>query len=257
MRPHRVLTIAFLIAALLGATRVGAEASFRPQAAIVHTVKRGDTLSGIAARYGSSVQAIVQANGLSGTTIYPGQSLLVPQVSQGSGAAAAAPKPSGAALKSIVHVVRAGDTLSSVAARYGTTVAAIKQANGLASNTIYVGQSLLIPVGAASPSGHRQYIPTSGGTVGGACGSAYTVQPGDTLGGIAARCGLTVSELRSYNGMDASTVLRPGQVLVVAAPTAPEEGSVGSAPEATPAAPEPATTRVPVRPPATYSGSTP
>lgn len=258
MRPRRVLTIVLLIAALLGATRAGAEASTRPQSAIVHIVKRGETLSSIAVRYGSSVRAIVQANGLSGTTIYPGQSLLVPQGSSGSGSASAVPKSSAPVSRSSVHVVQAGDTLSSIAARYGSTVAALKQANGLTSDTIYVGQSLAIPSGAASSFAQRQYIPTLGGTASAAgCGSTYTVQPGDTLSGIASRCGLTVSELRAYNGMDGNTVLRPGHVLVLVAPAPQEESSTVSAAEAAPAAPQPVITRVPVRPLPTYSGSTP
>lgn len=253
MKPHRVLTIVVVIAALLWATRVGAEASDHQHSTIVHSVKRGETLSGIAARYGSSVQAIVQANGLSGTTIYPGQTLVIPQgnatasyIAQGS------PKPmaSGGAVR--VHAVQAGDTLSGIAARYGTTVAALKRANGLASNTIYVGQSLTIPSAAAgSPSAAQQYLPVVGSVGTAACSGSYTVQPGDTLSAIAARCGVTVSDLRALNGLTNNSVLRPGQVLVVSA-------VIPSQPVVEPAsvAPQPTTTRVPVRSAPTY-GSTP
>lgn len=255
MKPHRVLTILVVIAALLWATRVGAEASDHQHSTIVHSVKRGETLSSIAARYGSSVQAIVQANGLSGTTIYPGQTLVIPQggatsnhiaqVTQGS------PKPAASGGAARVHVVRAGDTLSGIAARYGTTVAALKSANGLASNTIYVGQSLTIPSAAAgSPSAAQQYLPVVGSVGPAACSGSYTVQPGDTLSAIAARCGVTVSDLRTLNGLTNSSVLRPGQVLVVSA-------IVPSQPTVEPAsvAPQPTTTRVPVRSAPTYSNT--
>ena len=108
-----------------------------------YVVNRGDTLSAIAARYGITTQALVQANGLaSANLIYVGQRLLIP------GGSSAPPPPSST---TGYYTVQGGDTLSSVAVRHGVTAWAIIQANQIANpNFIYVGQRLVIP-GGSSP----------------------------------------------------------------------------------------------------------
>lgn len=113
-----------------------------------HTVGWGDTLSGIALRYGVTVQAIMQANGLANANLVRlGQRLWIP-----TGGAAPAPTPTRSATPTTVpgaerwHVVVRGETLSIIAARYGTTWQAIAGANGLYSwSIIYPGQRLRIP----------------------------------------------------------------------------------------------------------------
>ena len=107
----------------------------------VHVVRRGETLSGIAARYGVSMWALMRANGLrSANRIYAGQRLVIP-----SGGGRYASTPSRSTGKR-VHVVRWGETLSGIAARYGVSVRALMRANGLRSaNRIYAGQRLVIP----------------------------------------------------------------------------------------------------------------
>ena len=98
---------------------------------VSYTVKAGDTLWRIAQRYGTTVNAIKQANGLTSDALQIGQVLRIP-VSQGS---------------YVEYTVRAGDTLWDLSRRYGTTVEAIMQANGLTSNVLQIGQVLRIPVG--------------------------------------------------------------------------------------------------------------
>ncbi len=102
-----------------------------------HIVQRGEWVYSIARRYGVSPEAIIRANNLRPPNyiIVPGQRLIIPEDG-------GAPPPAGR-----VHVVKAGETLYSIAVRYGTTVEAIKRANGLRSNIIYVGQRLIIPSG--------------------------------------------------------------------------------------------------------------
>ncbi len=99
--------------------------------AISYTVQPGDSLWLIAQRYGTTVSAIKQANGLTSDILQIGQVLKIP-VSQ---------EPY------VNYTVQAGDTLWTLAQRYGTTVEAIKQANGLTGNLLRIGQVLRIPVG--------------------------------------------------------------------------------------------------------------
>ena len=98
-----------------------------------YTVKAGDTLSGIASKYGTSWQELQRINGIpDANRIYPGQVLRLP----GGG------KP---APQKRTYTVRAGDTLSGIAARYGTSWQALAQKNGIANaNLIYPGQVIRI-----------------------------------------------------------------------------------------------------------------
>lgn len=100
-----------------------------------YTVVSGDTLSGIAAKYGTSWQTLQSLNGLADPNkIYPGQVLKVP----GGEAAPAAPA-------SQSYTVVSGDTLSGIAAKFGTSWQALAQINGLANpNLIYPGQVLKV-----------------------------------------------------------------------------------------------------------------
>jgi len=100
-----------------------------------YIVQRGDTLYSIARRFGTTYRALAALNGLRYPyTIYVGQRLTI----SGSGA----PTPP----SQRIHIVQRGDTLWSIALRYGTTPWAIAAANGLRNlNLIYVGQRLVIP----------------------------------------------------------------------------------------------------------------
>jgi LysM repeat protein len=104
-----------------------------------YVVRRGDTLSAIAWRYGTSVWTLVRMNGLANPNyIWAGQRLCVPC---GGGGGGYHPPACG-----IVHVVCRGDTVYSIARRYGTTVQAIARANHLYNPSyIWVGQRLCIP----------------------------------------------------------------------------------------------------------------
>ncbi len=107
-------------------------------------VKWGDTLNGIASRYGVNINTLMQANRLSNPNfVYAGQRLLIPAASAPSSSV-----PSTA--NSASYTVRAGDTLYSIATRYGVTAAAIAQANKIWDyDFIYTGQVLKIPGGSA------------------------------------------------------------------------------------------------------------
>ncbi len=114
-----------------------------------YVVQRGDTLYKIAQRYGTTVAVLMQLNNLRNETIYVGQQLTI----------AAVGNPGQPA---VYHTVQRGDTLSSIARRYATTVAAIRAANNLRTDTIYIGQRLLI----SSSTGYPTPVPTTPPTPG-------------------------------------------------------------------------------------------
>jgi LysM repeat protein len=110
------------------------------------------------------------------------------------------------------YVVRPGDTLGAIAARFGVSAGAIARANGIANpDRIYVGQNLAIPGagGAANPPAAPR-PPSQAPATG-----TYIVQPGDTLGKIAARYGTTVARLMALNGLSNPNLIWVGQRLKV------------------------------------------
>lgn len=148
-----------------------------------YTIKSGDTLSGIASRYGMSTSALASLNGISNANlIYPGQVLKVSGSSNDSSAT--------------TYTVKSGDSLSGIASRYGTTVSALASLNGISNpNWIYPGQVLKI-------SGSRQ-----------SSSRTYTVRSGDTLSGIASRLGVSWYSLKAKNGIGNANLIYPGQIL--------------------------------------------
>ncbi len=114
-----------------------------------YTVRSGDTLSGIAARHGTTVDRITALNDLSSTVIHPGQRLRVAgSTSSGSSSpgTTSGSSSSGSSTGSTTsYTVRSGDTLSGIASRHGTTVAALTASNDLASTVIQPGQTLRVP----------------------------------------------------------------------------------------------------------------
>jgi LysM repeat protein len=209
----------------------------------VYIVQRGDTLSRIAARFGVSVQAIVAANpGVNPNLIFVGQRLVIPT---GGGSPAPQPTPGGGGGQQ-TYVVQRGDWLAKIAARFGTTVAAIQAANGLGNNTlIFVGQTLIIPGGsspAPQPTPGPQPTPQPTAPPGG--GGVYVVQRGDTLGRIAARFGTTVQAIVAVNPGINPNLIFVGQQINL-------PGS-GPAPQPTPA---PTGTTPPPPPPPVSGGS--
>jgi LysM repeat protein len=177
--------------------RAAAPATAAPKG-VTYVVKAGDTLSEIAHRAGIRLAALLAANDLTATeTIFPGQRLVLPGVK----APTTAPKPRA---KPVVHVVVAGDTLSEIAHRYKITVASIMKANRLTSTVIRPGQKLVLPGAVA----RRAPAPAASTHV-------VVVKAGDTLSGIAHREGTTLARLLALNHLTASSVIHPGQRLLV------------------------------------------
>ncbi len=173
-----------------------------------HTVQRGETLSAIATRYSTTVDAILVRNGLiNPNRVFSGQVLVIPTV-------VTPPR---------TYTVQAGDNLTYIAQRFNTTVEALRATNNLVAG---------VPVGV----GQVLTLPATGGPVNYA--RTHTVNTGETLRIIAERYGTTWQVLASVNRIANANIIYAGQVItipvagttvppVVVAPTTPPPATGG------------------------------
>ena len=156
----------------------------------IYIVQRGDTLYSIAKRFNTTVQNIVNNNGISNPNlIYPGQSLII------------AKSTANIQTKYMSYRIKRGDTLWGIANKYNTTVNELAYINGIRNvNRIYINQVIRIPVNISI----GEYD----------CGHCiYTVRRGDTLSTIANRFGKTVKEIAELNGIKNVNYIYIGQKL--------------------------------------------
>ena len=194
-----VLVMGALLSATLGASVASAD--------FIHVVQPGERLFSIGRLYNVSPYAIAAANGLANWNyIYAGQRLVIPTNAPPYPGTGGPYYPPGGS----VYYVRYGDTLSSIAYRFGVSTAALAAANGLYNwNYIYVGQRLVIPGGYYNPDPDYG----SGGPYYG--GTTYVVRTGDTLYSIARAFGVSPSALATTNGLYNWNYIQIGQVLVI------------------------------------------
>lgn len=174
---------------LLPGTILGSDGGY-----LIYIVARGDTVKGLAARFGSTVDLIVAHNPdiKNVNLIYEGQRLTIYVTTPGGNPPPTTPPPSSGQ----VYYVQKGDTLRNIASRFSTTVEDILKVNPQIANPnlIYVGQAVTIPAGV----------------------STYIVQKGDTLRIIAGKFGTTVENLLSLNpNIKNPNLIYVGQVLNV------------------------------------------
>lgn len=167
--------------------------AIRGESYFVYTVRAGDTLGEIAARFRVSTQDILTLNPLVDPDVrITGEELRIP----------GSPPPESRSTQT--YVVQRGDTASGIAARFAVSLAELLRTNNMADpDQMYLGQLLQIPASAAGP----QTTPGASQT--------YTVRSGDTLFTIATRFGVTMAALQAANNITNPNAIYQGQVLKI------------------------------------------
>jgi membrane-bound lytic murein transglycosylase D len=190
----------------------------------LHEVTRRETLAMIAKQYGVSVTVISKINDLKGGKVTAGESLKIPEISGQLPdkvllAASRVDRPQsdrGRRQRQLVYRVRAGETLSSIARRQGIPVSTLAQLNNLGTGDALVkGQRLVI---RASARRYRDEGGASGRRV------LYTVRRGDTVYSISRQYQVSVSKLKSWNGLNQHHQIRAGQRLVMYVDSSGQQG---------------------------------
>ena len=237
---------------------------------VVHVVVVGDTVSALALQYESSINAINRANGLNAANlIYTGQRLIIPINLPDTTAAGATVVPSTATptptitptltptatptATPVTYQILPGDTLETLAQRYGTTVDLLAQQNSIANpHQIDVGQILVIPTAVPPtptlvPTAEPVPITTTDSYI------TYVVQAGDTLSQIAVDHNTTVAAIAQLNGITNPSTIFVGQRLRIPSANGTPVGQTGeqALTETTPT-PQPTPTPLPTAVPVTY-----
>jgi membrane-bound lytic murein transglycosylase D len=174
---------------------------------VKHTIRRGESLSTIARRYGVSVRAIKDANRLKSNRIIAGRQLVVPVPVGYRGRTA---RHTIVASSDGQYRVKAGDTMWDIARAHGTSVDRLARMNNISSRRrIYPGQILRVPASGAGISA------TPAGKAPARTYGTYRVRPGDTLWDIARRHRTSVSSLTQLNNISSRGRIYPGQILRV------------------------------------------
>ena len=181
-------------------------------------VKRGETLSEIADRYGTSVNRLMEMNGLrDANDLWAGSRIKVPgNVYSGGGSGN--------------YTVKAGETLHEIADRYGTSVDRLVQLNGLRdANDLWAGSRIQVPGANARP---RVAVNKNAKT--------HQVQPGESLSSIADRYGVSMQRLIAINGISNPNQVMAGSTLTLRAAIKPKPKPKPAAPVAAKPKPKPA-----------------
>jgi LysM repeat protein len=219
--------------AAASATTVAKTQSATPS---TYTVKAGDTVSGIAGRYGLATASVLALNGLGWKSlIFPGQVLKLT-----SGTTAPAPSAAPPAATGGRYTIVKGDTISGIAARFGVSTQSVLTANGLSwSSIIYPGQTIAIPgtVLAAenvssvtpAPAAPAPAVPEPTTPVVSTppppATTSYLIARGDTISSIAKKFGVSIQSILDANGLTWSSIIYTGRTLTIPGVAVPQDGS--------------------------------
>lgn len=151
-----------------------------------YIVKKGDSLWSIANKYGLTVDKLKDINNLSSNMLSVGQKLLINDGTDVDN------------VNENYYIVKSGDTLYSIAKKYGLTVDELKKMNNLSSNTLSINQKLLVGNDMSTDDNYDVYV----------------VKSGDTLWGIASKYNTSVDKIKDINNLNSNN-LSIGQKLLV------------------------------------------
>ncbi len=207
----KTIISAVALSSIMLFTSIG-EQSTASAATSTYTVKSGDTLSKIGAKYHTSYKTIMSWNNLKSTKIKVGQKL---KIKSGTSASKSTTKKSTA---TSTYTVKRGDTLSGIGKKYGVSYKTLMSWNNLKSTSIRVGQKLKVKGSTYTSKSTSKKSTTT---------STYTVKRGDTLSGIGKKYGVSYKTLMSWNHLK-STNIRVGQKLKVKGSTKKVSNSVST-----------------------------
>ncbi|MEH0158647.1 LysM peptidoglycan-binding domain-containing protein [Limibacter armeniacum] len=185
-----------------------------------HYVRRGESLGLIAQRNRVRVWEIKAWNNLRGNTIYAGQKLKIygrGHVSPQQKTASRSSSSNAKVNASGYHTIRSGENLGAIAKRYGVSITQLRSWNNLRGNTIYAGKKLIVAVDKAKKSNSSvssSSVKKSTASSKPVSNGYYTVKSGDTLWEIAKNNGVSVNDIKKWNGLKSNS-LRPGQKLLI------------------------------------------
>lgn len=172
-----------------------------------YIVRSGDNLSSIAARYGVSVGDLQRWNNLTSTRIYAGQKLVIGQsaakTNNNQSVTTTNNTTSGSPVK---YVIQKGDNLASIASKYKVTVADIKRWNGLTSDNIVAGKTLLIYSGSGTTTVKNNNTNNTNNGGSAKLGSVHIVKSGESLWSIAKKYGTTVEKIKKDNNLSSDKI---------------------------------------------------
>lgn len=205
-----------IIAGTVGAAGLFLASTANASASTTVKVAKNDTVWGLAKKYNVSIDSIESTNHISTSShlILQNQSLTIPDKSSNT------TKTNTDSSNTSSVTVNSGDSLWTIAQKYGTTVANLQKLNGFSDSEtlITVGQNLKVSGTATTTATQTTKTATTTSQVTVSANHVtYTVKSGDSLYTIAQEYGVSVDSLRSSNNL--SSVLLPGQTLTINDPT--------------------------------------
>ncbi len=186
-----------------------------------HKVKSGDSLWGIAQKYGTSVSSLKSINNLSSDLIHPNQVIKTSKTSSSNSSSSDSSNSnnsnSGNSSNGSTYKVKSGDTLSGIASKYNTSVQNIMKWNNLSTTLIYPGDVFVVNKNGSSNNSSNNNSSNSNSSnnnnssnnssSNSSSATTHTVKSGDTLSHIAVKHGVTVTKLKKWNNLNSHIIL--------------------------------------------------